>query len=149
MAGGFMVTATMIADALGGRNVLRERLADYSAVVRRTRDGLPYAALAAVAKRYGIPLATLARVIGLSERTLARRKKERRLSASESDRLLRVARVATTAEDVLAAQAKAGRWLQAPNHALGGATPLDLLDTDLGAEEVVTILGRIEHGVYS
>jgi putative toxin-antitoxin system antitoxin component (TIGR02293 family) len=143
------VTALMIAEALGGRNVLRERLADYSAVVRRTREGLPYAALAAVAKRYAIPLATLARVIGLPERTLARRKKERRLRADESDRLLRVARVATAAEDILGAQAKAGRWLQAPNRALGGAIPLDLLDTDLGAEEVVTILGRIEHGVYS
>jgi len=54
------------------------------------------------------PLATLARVIGLPERTLARREKERRLRADESDRLLRVARVATSAEDVLGAQAKAG-----------------------------------------
>ena len=143
-----MVTVMRIEEALGARNALRERPADYSAVVRRTREGLPYAVLAAVAKRYRIPLATLARVIGLPERTLARRKKERRLRADESDRLLRVARVATAAEDILGAQAKAGRWLQNPNRALGSAIPLDLLDTDLGAEEVVTILGRIEHGLY-
>ena len=144
-----MVTAMMIAEAIGRRDMLRERPADYSAVARRTREELPYAALAAVAKRYRIPLATLARVIGLTERTRARRKKERHLTADESDRLLRVARVATSAEDVLGAQAKAGRWLQNSNRALGGAIPLDLLDTDLGAEEVMTILGRIEHGVYS
>jgi putative toxin-antitoxin system antitoxin component (TIGR02293 family) len=144
-----MVAVMMIAETIGGRNVLRERPADYAAVVRRTREGLPYAVLAAVAKRYRIPLAFLASVIGLAEQTLARRKKERRLSADESDRLLRVARVATWAEDVLGAQAKAGRWLQTPNRALGGAIPLDLLDTDLGAEEVVTILDRIERGVYS
>jgi putative toxin-antitoxin system antitoxin component (TIGR02293 family) len=50
---------------------------------------------------------------------------------------------------VLGARDKAGRWLQKANRALGGVAPLDLLDTDLGAEEVVTILGRIEHGVYS
>ena len=143
-----MVAVMMITETVGRRAVLRERPADYSAVARRTREELPYAALAAVAKRYRIPLATLARVIGLPERTLARRKKERRLRADESDRLLRVARVATSAEDVLGAQGKAGRWLQNPNRALGGAIPLDLLDTDLGAEEVVTILGRIEHGVY-
>jgi putative toxin-antitoxin system antitoxin component (TIGR02293 family) len=80
---------------------------------------------------------------------LARRKQERRLRADESDRLLRLARVAAVAEDVLGAQDKAGRWLQKPNRALGGIVPLDLLDTDLGAEEVVTVLGRIEHGVYS
>ncbi len=144
-----MVTAMMIAEAIGRRDVLRERPADYSAVARRTREELPYAALAAVAKRYRIPLATLAHVIGLTERTRARRKKERHLTADESDRLLRVARVATSAEDVLGAQAKAGRWLQNPNRALGGAIPLDLLDTDLGAEEVVTVLDRIEHDVYS
>ena len=40
-------------------------------------------------------------------------------------------------------------WLQTPNRALGGAIPLDLLNTDLGAEEVVTILDGIERGVYS
>lgn len=88
-------------------------------------------------------------MVGLPARTLARRKKERRLRADESDRLLRLARVAAVAEDVLGAQDKAGRWLQKPNRALGGIAPLDLLDTDLGAEEVVTVLGRIEHGVYS
>lgn len=143
-----MVTIMMMAETVGRRDVLRERPADYSAGARRTREELPYAALAAVAKRYRIPLACLASVIGLPEHTLARRKKERRLRADESDRLLRVARVATAAEDILGAQAKAGRWLQNPNLALGGAIPLDLLDTDFGAEEVVTILDGIEHGVY-
>ena len=144
-----MVTVMMIAETVGHRDALRERPADYSAVARRTREELPYAALAAVARRYRISLASLASVIGLPERTLARRKKERRLRADESDRLLRVARVATSAEDVLGAQAKAGRWLQTPNRALGGAIPLDLLNTDLGAEEVVTILDGIARGVYS
>jgi putative toxin-antitoxin system antitoxin component (TIGR02293 family) len=91
----------------------------------------------------------LARVIGLPARTLARRKKERRLRADESDRLLRLARVAAVAEEALGARENAGQWLQKPNRALGGVTPLELLDTDLGAEEVVAILGRIEHGVYS
>jgi putative toxin-antitoxin system antitoxin component (TIGR02293 family) len=144
-----MVTALKIAETLGGRNVLKERLGDYTAVIHRARAGLPYAALEAVAKRYGIPLATVAQVIDLPARTLARRKKERRLSAGESDRLVRVARVAAQAEDVLNDHQKAGRWLQKPNRALGGAIPIDLLSSDLGADQVETILGRIEYGVYS
>jgi putative toxin-antitoxin system antitoxin component (TIGR02293 family) len=149
MAGGVMVTATKIAEALGGKNILKERLADYAAVIHRARSGLPFASLAGVGTRYAIPLLTLARVVGLPARTLARRKKDRRLRADESDRLLRLARVAAEAEDVLGARENAGQWLQKPNRALGGVAPLDLLDTDLGAAEVVTILGRIEHGVYS
>ena len=144
-----MVTASKIAETLGGRSVLKERLADYTAVIHRARAGLPYAALEAVAKRYGIPMATLAQVIDLPARTLARRKKERRLSASESDRLVRVTRVAAEAEGVLGDRHKAGRWLQKPNRALGGAIPIDLLSSDLGAGQVETILGRIEYGVYS
>ena len=144
-----MVTASKIAETLGGRNVLKERLADYTAVIHRARAGLPYAALEAVAKRYVIPIATLAQVIDLPARTLARRKKERRLSASESDRLVRVTRVAAEAEGVLGDDDKAGRWLQKPNRALGGAIPIDLLSSDLGAGQVETILGRIEYGVYS
>jgi putative toxin-antitoxin system antitoxin component (TIGR02293 family) len=144
-----MVTALMIAETLGGWGVLRARLADYAAVIQRTRAGLPYGALEAMARRYAIPLPRLARVVGLPARTLARRKKERQLSAGESDRLLRLARVAAGAQDVLGAPDKAGQWLQKPNRALRGTAPLDLLDTDLGAEEVMTVLGRIEHGVYS
>ena len=81
-----MVTASKIAETLGGKSVLKERLADYTAVIHRARAGLPYAALEAVSKRYAIPIATLAQVIDLPARTLARRKKERRLSAGESDR---------------------------------------------------------------
>jgi putative toxin-antitoxin system antitoxin component (TIGR02293 family) len=144
-----MVTATKIAETLGGRGVLKDRLANYTAVIHRARSGLPFASLTVVGTRYGIPLLMLARVIGLPARTLARRKKERRLRADESDRLLRLARVAAVAEEALGARENAGQWLQKPNRALGGVTPLELLDTDLGAEEVVAILGRIEHGVYS
>jgi putative toxin-antitoxin system antitoxin component (TIGR02293 family) len=144
-----MVTALTIAETLGGRKVLKERLADYIAVIHRVRAGLPYAALNAVATRYGIPVAALARVIDLPARTLARRKKEGRFSATESDRLARVARAAASAEDVLENRDNAGRWLQKPNRALGGVAPLDLLGSDLGAEQVETILVRIDYGVYS
>jgi uncharacterized protein (DUF2384 family) len=33
--------------------------------------------------------------------------------------------------------------------ALGGATPNDYVKTDAGAQEIETLIGRIEHGVYS
>ena len=44
---------------------------------------------------------------------------------------------------------KAVEWLRTPNRALGGARPLDQLDTDPGARAVEDILGRIAYGVYS
>lgn len=144
-----MVTALKITEALGGRSVFKERLADYTAVTDRARAGLPYAALEAVAKRYEVPVARVADILGLPPRTLARRKKERRLSPEESDRLVRLARVTAVADDVLETPKIAGEWLRTPNRALGGAAPIDLLGTDLGAEQVETILVRIDYGVYS
>ena len=56
-----MVTAMKIAEALGGRGVLKERLADYTVVIHRVRSGLPFASLTGVGARYDIPVLTLAR----------------------------------------------------------------------------------------
>ncbi len=66
--------------------------------------------------------------------------------SDESDRLMRVA---AQAAEVLGSKEKASSWLRSPNRALAGSRPLDIIDTDLGAREVETVLGRIEHGVYS
>jgi hypothetical protein len=41
------------------------------------------------------------------------------------------------------------RATEAGRSALSGATPLSLLDTDIGAENVLDTLGRIEHGVFA
>src|SRR4029453_17519681 len=109
-----MVTALMITESLGGRGVLRERLADYAAVIDRTRTGLPYAALEALARRYAIPLPRILRVLGLPARPRARQRKEGQCWAAESTRLLRLARGAAGAEQTLGAADKAGQWLQKP-----------------------------------
>ena len=70
------------------------------------------------------------------------------LSAAESDRLARLARILVRAEQALGDEEKARRWLTRENRALGDAQPLALLDSDAGAEAVEQVLGRIEHGVY-
>jgi len=72
-----------------------------------------------------------------------------RLTAAESDRTVRLARVYATAVEMIGNTGKAAEWLRTPNRALGGEVPIDQLDTDLGAKEVENILGRIAYGVYS
>jgi putative toxin-antitoxin system antitoxin component (TIGR02293 family) len=88
-------------------------------------------------------------VLDLPARTLARRKQTQRLAAPESDRLYRFNRVLSHAERVPGTRTKATQWLRRPNRALNGATPLALLDTDIGATQVDDLLGRLEHGVFS
>ena len=67
--------------------------------------------------------------------------------SEKPDRVARVTRVTTRAEEALGDASKARRWLRKPNRALQGQRPLDLLDSDAGARVVEQALGRIEHGL--
>lgn len=40
-------------------------------------------------------------------------------------------------------------WLNTPVKGLGGRLPVDLLDTEDGAQTVLDLIGRLEHGVFS
>ncbi len=138
-----------IADALGGKKVLRIRVRTPEDLIEATRIGLSYASFDAVRVRFEIKTEVMTRLLDLPARTLARRKHEKRFHAAESDRLVRLARIGAFAEDTLGSTRKAAYWLQAPNRALAGEAPLTRLDTDVGAREVEDLLLRISYGVYS
>ena len=144
------MTVAAIADVLGGQKTLKRKMNSDADLYRITREGLPVGTVPALAKRLSVERKTLAKVVGISERTLSRRLAGRsKLSTEESDRTMRVARVMAHAMDTLGTAEKASRWLQKPNFALGGEVPLELLDTDAGRHSVEAILYRIEYGVYS
>ena len=143
--------AALIAERLGGRAALDQSITTEVELADAVEAGLPTRALVHVVEEVGGSLGTQAvyRVVG-NVRTLQRKRAtDARLSADESDRLARLARILVRAEAALGARDKAVRWLQRENRALGGRVPLSLLHSDAGAVAVERILGRIEHGVYS
>jgi len=142
-----MATALQVVNALGGFQVLGHKPRTFNALRATVLGGLPYPTLEALVANFGLDKAAVVGVLGIPERTLARRRKQARLESIESDRLTRVARIAAIAEETLGARDKAGHWLQKANRALDGAVPLRMLDTDLGAEQVEAVLGRIAHGI--
>ncbi len=87
-----------------------------------------------------------AKVIRIPSRTIARRKV---FKADESERILRVARVFHRTLEVMEDLERARNWFKNPKRALGEKTPFEYCDTDLGVNEVLNLLGRIEHGVFS
>ncbi len=144
------MTVAAITAVLGGRRTLKRRVDSDGELRKITREGLPVGSLTLLAQELSVEKKTVARVVGISDRTLSRRiAKDERLSADESDRMVRLARVVAMATDTLGTIKKASLWLQTPNRVLGGETPLSLLDTDTGVRSVETILGRIAWGVYS
>ena len=63
-----------------------------------------------------------------------------------SDSLVRIERIKILAEQVFSDRMKADRWLNEGLAILGGATPLELLQTDAGAECIEQILAKIDWG---
>lgn len=119
-------------------------------LVQAINDGFSFGTLERVRKETGLPMEQLAVSIGMSPRTLTRRKKEKKLSAAESDRLVTVSRLlAQTVELFEGDKEKALRWFMQSNRALGKLTPLEMARTETGAREVENLIGRLEHGVFS
>jgi putative toxin-antitoxin system antitoxin component (TIGR02293 family) len=83
-------------------------------------------------------------------RTLARRRSENELlTVEETDKALRLKRIATLAERVFADPVKAQRWMRKAKRSLAGDTPLAYLASEYGARVVEEMLGRIEHGIFA
>lgn len=138
-----------VEDLLGGRGVLRAKPRSTLDWINVIRLGIPASAFEVLTKAVKLSHAELARALGIPERTLARRKREGILSSEESAKLLRLARAIGRANEVFEDDDAALHWLKSPNSALSGASPLSILDTEIGAESVMDTLGRIEHGVYA
>ncbi len=108
--------------------------------------GLPTNAIDRVTELIGINRNTLSGVLDVSPRTLSRRDT---LKSSTSERLFRVSALFQKALEVLGETEEAKRWFTSPKKALGGKTPIEFSETDVGAREVEDLLGRIEYGVYA
>lgn len=87
----------------------------------------------------------------IPDRTLNRRIAQNQpLKLDEADGITRLLRVHAHAMRLYDDRAElADQWLHSPIPALSDAIPMELARTDAGAREVETILGRMEHGVFS
>lgn len=118
-------------------------------LLKRIEEGFSYRMLERLQRNIGLSTRQMAKLAGIPDRTLSRRREEGRLHPDESDRLLRTSRVFGRTLDLFNGDASAARrWLSTPQLALGRKIPLDMATTDLGAREVENLIGRLEHGVF-
>jgi putative toxin-antitoxin system antitoxin component (TIGR02293 family) len=112
------------------------------------RRGLPYTALRRLQRNVGLPSGVVAELAQIPARTLARRRQQGKLDPEESDRLIRVARIFGRALELFEGDVGLARqWLSTEQVALGGLEPLVLAQTDVGAQEVERLMGRLEYGL--
>lgn len=115
--------------------------------VAAVRTGLPYSALERVREHLNASDDLLAQALGISSRTLSRRREAGTLTTHESDRLVLLAEIVTLARQALDSAKAAREWLRTPHAMLGNESPLDHMDTVTGMQEVKTMLYHIEHGM--
>jgi len=85
----------------------------------------------------------------IASRTLQHRRSRReKLTMEESDRVLRIIRVLSSAETIYRTRERALAWLRKPHARLEGRAPLSLLKTDTGSRIVEELLVQIDEGMF-
>ena len=141
-------TAVTASRVLGLRFKETEEECVVARLRKHVRAGFAADRVEDVVRQANLPMKDVLALIDLSQRTYERRQSDgKHLTSAQSDRLLRVARVFAKATHVLGTKEKASRFMQKPNRALGGETPLSHIDSELGDDAVLEVLGRIEHGI--
>jgi putative toxin-antitoxin system antitoxin component (TIGR02293 family) len=119
-------------------------------LIEQLERGFSFKTLHTLESRSGLALSRLASVVGIPERTLARRKASGRLTPDESERLLRISAIFEDAVNLFEGDVSAAvNWLTTPRKALGDRPPLAYARTEPGAREVENLIGRLEHGIFS
>jgi putative toxin-antitoxin system antitoxin component (TIGR02293 family) len=118
-------------------------------IVKIIRHGLPARCFGQVAEAFRLSREALAGKLGLAPRTMNRKKKVNdTLSAGESEKVLRAARIHNLASDLFTTDEAVSEWLKRPALPFRGAAPIDLLDTDLGAREVEGFIRGLAYGNF-
>jgi putative toxin-antitoxin system antitoxin component (TIGR02293 family) len=138
-------------DLLGGSKVIRTPVRTPLEAHDLLAHGLPAASLFHLGERIGLGAAELVEALGMSLRTLQRRRddQDRSLSPEQSGRAWTLAEILGRATDVFGSREEALDWLRRPALALDDRRPVDLLRTPAGAEAVSDHLTRLEYGVYT
>jgi putative toxin-antitoxin system antitoxin component (TIGR02293 family) len=143
----------------GSRRVMRFRgrgaslglgASNTAELIQQIERGFSFATLRTLEVNSGLALSLLASIIGIPERTLARRKTAGKLAPDESERLLRISNLFEKCVELFEGDITAAvNWLTTPKKALDQERPLMYARTEFGAREVEDLIGRLEHGVFS
>jgi putative toxin-antitoxin system antitoxin component (TIGR02293 family) len=113
------------------------------------RSGVPVTSVTAAADSLDLPVAEVLEWLSISPRTWVRRKQQGVLDMLEGDRVARLQRLTRRAATVLGGPAEGRAWLTTAQRSLARRTPFEVASTEVGAEAVFQLLGRIEHGVFT
>jgi putative toxin-antitoxin system antitoxin component (TIGR02293 family) len=90
----------------------------------------------------------LAKILAISRASLISKKGSQKFSQDTSERILLLNDVLSYGYEIFGNKEGFNEWLKTPSEALGNITPLSMMDTYYGLEEIKHEIGRIAYGVY-
>lgn len=118
-------------------------------LINVSRNGIQAKYLGIVMEYTGLSNKELADVLPISERQLIRYAADKIMKQEVTERLLHIIDLYSFGYDFFKVRSEFQRWMRSENIALGGSTPLSLIDTSYGINMVRTVIGRAMHGIFS
>ena len=137
----------MPATEVPPRSIDQLEATELSGLLASIEEGLPTSLVNQVEERLDLTPQEMASFLGISPRTLERRRENGTLTSVESERLYRIVRLFRKAAEVFESEKHARSWLKRPQMRLGEQVPLQVARLEPGARETERLLGRIEHGI--
>jgi putative toxin-antitoxin system antitoxin component (TIGR02293 family) len=136
-------------EILGGKSVCDLKIGSRLDLMELSGKGLTKEQLLNLSQFLELPVAKIAELLPVSERTIARHKPDETFGRAVSEHILQIAETIACGMNVFENRENLIAWLNLPNHALGDKSPMSLLISRFGMEMVLNELVRIEHGVYA
>lgn len=113
------------------------------------KNGISKEELETLKNQSALDYDTIASILNIGKATLHNKKGKEKFDQYISERIFLLADLYSYGYEAFENKENFNQWMKMPNRSLGGVSPLSLLDTLYGLEEVKHLIGRIEYGVFS
>lgn len=132
----------------GMSNLLRDEIQCSNDTCKVIEQGLPFTAFLAVLERGNLKTLDISWIIP-AERLIELQSASGRLSAAESEKLLRLTRILVLSEIVFGSHEKAIAWLKKPRRSFHKVPAIQAIETLTGAQKVEERLWQIDSGFFA
>jgi len=105
--------------------------------------------VAEAALDYGLTKQQMAGLLGISEKTFYNMMKADTLDAQQSDRFIFINNILQEGRYTFGSTSNFRDWLHTEQPTLGGQAPIDMMASLNGAQEVLSAIVRIRHGIFA
>lgn len=132
---------------------LKEKLGlpeDYPAMGDAIVQGFTFDVVASLAHETELSETEILNALNLPDRNKVRRRKHRRFTRVESNRIYALIEVIEASEVLFEGEAcHAISWLKKPCRGLGGRSPIENLNSFIELQQVLALIQRLEYGVFN